>query len=638
MSTWDLQNCQDQKERFRRRRYPHNPYLSPANKVPLAGLSSDNVAICDDMSPEDNQRMVDDANRIIAVLFQKHTSADVNEDPYPDDYSRREALERITDGGHVDDNLFGKPKRLKRNINSEDSMFEEYHRLKAERKCQKTLEKVKDRVENFSSRNPDSPTIVVCDPMVAIGNLTHYTKYKFEIRACFDPIGDEYLCSDPISYIEQTMPHPDADIMTKDDVKLGEFTQKDGQPLRNITIRRPKLINGQILFYLFRYRAAGIDEWQPEKCIPDDPTKETIEYSISVYERAYDGQIAVETLYTVLNDDDKYSDVFRFKGRDNADVPTEMAVAIGVSGILLLISFCLLTWYAFVLRRKRNLIAKDGMATPDWISMNPDYPLMKPADIPSELECNRDDIEVLQEIGRGSFGVVYRGIMRLADSGKRCQVAVKSLRCDANMRQRNNFLHEALILAKLDCHHIVKLRGVVSRTQPIYVVMELMEFGDLRSFLANHRPDSSHRTNTGSNSNSNMSDGKVAIPTGTLGVSDFTQMAGEVADGLAYLAARKIIHRDLAARNCLVARDRTVKLGDFGLSRDVYDEQTYTIVGRALLPIRWMAPESLRDGVFNTYSDVWSYGLFFCLFLSFFLSSLLNLCLLNLKVYYFGKS
>ena len=46
---------------------------------------------------------------------------------------------------------------------------------------------------------------------------------------------------------------------------------------------------------------------------------------------------------------------------------------------------------------------------------------------------------------------------------------------------------------------------------------------------------------------------------------EMLQMAGEIADGMAYLASIKFVHRDLAARNCMVAEGGTVKIGGMGL-------------------------------------------------------------------------
>lgn len=85
-------------------------------------------------------------------------------------------------------------------------------------------------------------------------------------------------------------------------------------------------------------------------------------------------------------------------------------------------------------------------------------------------------------------------------------------------------------------------------------------------------------------------------------------MAAQIADGMAFLEYNKFIHRDLAARNCMVANDMTVKIGDFGMSRQIYTGDYYRKGNKGEMPVRWMAPESLGEGIFTSQSDIWSYG------------------------------
>jgi serine/threonine protein kinase len=79
----------------------------------------------------------------------------------------------------------------------------------------------------------------------------------------------------------------------------------------------------------------------------------------------------------------------------------------------------------------------------------------------------------------------------------------------------------------------------------------------------------------------------------------------QIAAGLHHLHENQVIHRDIAARNILMS-NKVAKLSDFRMSRHITVDKgiTKSEVG----PLRWMAPESIRDRVYSSKTDVWMFG------------------------------
>ncbi|XP_025918031.1 tyrosine-protein kinase Fer isoform X4 [Apteryx rowi] len=190
---------------------------------------------------------------------------------------------------------------------------------------------------------------------------------------------------------------------------------------------------------------------------------------------------------------------------------------------------------------------------------------------------NHEDVTLGELLGKGNFGEVYKGTLK-----DKTPVAVKTCKEDLPQELKIKFLSEARILKQYDHPNIVKLIGVCTQRQPIYIVMELVPGGDFLSFLRKKKDE--------------------------LKTKQLVKFSLDAASGMAYLESKNCIHRDLAARNCLVGESNILKISDFGMSRQE-DDGVYSSSGLKQIPIKWTAPEALNYGRYTSESDVWSFGI-----------------------------
>ena len=181
-------------------------------------------------------------------------------------------------------------------------------------------------------------------------------------------------------------------------------------------------------------------------------------------------------------------------------------------------------------------------------------------------EYNREKLTYICDLGEGHFGLVIRAEAEgVVPGNDKCTVAVKVLKEGASSTARAEFFKEAALMAGFDHGNILKLLGVCIEQEPLCMIFEYMEMGDLNNFLRQNAPAHLH---------SFPCSGPKTLPQG-ISTKNLVDIAKDIACGLSYLATHHYVHRDLATRNCLVNRNLKVKIADFGLSQDVYSNDYF---------------------------------------------------------------
>ena len=212
------------------------------------------------------------------------------------------------------------------------------------------------------------------------------------------------------------------------------------------------------------------------------------------------------------------------------------------------------------------------------------------------IEFKKHELSIEKCIGRGSFGKVFKATY------KGFNVAMKLFNQSNNIDSENidnseNYkeLYSEIVLASKIRYHpcIIKIFGVCKH--PLSVIMEHLGGGSIKTIVYGEHVSKPEPSNIE----------KLII---LLKASNGLKVLNE---------EYNITHRDIAARNILISdyninagitMETMVKISDFNMSRK-NEHNNIQKTDNNIGPIKWMSPESLKDSIYNEYTDVYMFGI-----------------------------
>lgn len=186
--------------------------------------------------------------------------------------------------------------------------------------------------------------------------------------------------------------------------------------------------------------------------------------------------------------------------------------------------------------------------------------------------------KILEKIGGGGMGIVYKAQDLKLDRAVALKFLPPELTLDPDAKER--FIHEAKAASSLQHHNICTIHDVDQTADgQMFIVMDLYEGETLKSRIAK----------------------------GKLRIEEATDIAIQIAQGLAEAHEHGIIHRDIKPANVLITKNGVAKIVDFGLAK-LSGATKVTKTGSTLGTVAYMAPEQLQGSDVDARADIFSLG------------------------------
>ena len=193
--------------------------------------------------------------------------------------------------------------------------------------------------------------------------------------------------------------------------------------------------------------------------------------------------------------------------------------------------------------------------------------------------------KILEQVGRGSMGIVYEGYDPFSDRQVAVKVALSENLKDGDVgeRYRKMFFNEAHTAGKLKHPNILEILDAGADGDDCYIVMELVKGGNtLKSYCT---------------------------PENLLAVAHVVEIIFKCAKALDYAHRKGVIHRDIKPTNILVTPDMDVKIGDFSIAHTISADTTNTMPLGFVGSPRYMSPEQVQEDSITNQTDLFSLGI-----------------------------
>ena len=202
----------------------------------------------------------------------------------------------------------------------------------------------------------------------------------------------------------------------------------------------------------------------------------------------------------------------------------------------------------------------------------------KTVKIPKSSKTIADKYKILEELGEGGMGIVYKAKDTKLDRTVALKFLPPELTRDEEAKER--FIQEAKAASALDHPNICTIYEIdETKDNRMFISMACYEGESLRE----------------------------KIDKGLVKIEEATDIAAQIAQGLDKAHKKGIIHRDIKPANIMITEDGVVKIVDFGLAK-LAGQVKLTRTGTTLGTVAYMSPEQAQGEAVDHRTDIWSLG------------------------------